>query len=267
MATQYVIVCQARTGSTMLASALQSHDEICAHGEVFGMRDSHLNFWGILYEKNPPLIESMRRFRNENPVKYLREFVLNPGRFKAVGFKFKFEELSQEMWKDAVADIAADTTLKILFLRRENLWQRFLSEYVAIHVTKMFNTTDASYEQPQINIAIEPALVAQAFQRSRRWERIYGAMFEGHDRLDLTYEQISRDHEGKMREVQDFLGVSRSSVKPATVKLSDRRKSPTVVKNLDEIRAHFAGTEHAGYFEDGTPAEATAPRAGARGAG
>lgn len=248
MATKYVIVCQARTGSTMLASALQAHKEICAHGEVFGMRDAHLNFWGILYEKNPPLIESMRRFRNENPVKYMREFVLNPGRFKAVGFKFKFEELCQELWKDVVADLAADRSIKILFLKRENLWKRFLSEYVAINVTKMFNTTDKSYQQPEISIEIDPQRVAQAFQRSRRWERIYGKMFAEHDRLDLTYETISEDYGGTMREVQDFLGVPRSEVMPATVKLSDKR-STTVIKNLDQIRAHFGATEHAGYFE------------------
>ncbi|MBC7986178.1 MAG: sulfotransferase domain-containing protein [Sphingomonadaceae bacterium] len=248
MATKYVIVCQARTGSTMLATALQAHKDICAHGEVFGMRDSHLNFWGIIYEKDPPLIESMRRFRNENPVQYLRDFVLNPGRFKSVGFKFKFEELSQEAWKDVVADVAADRSLKILFLRRENLWQRFLSEFVAVHVTKMFNTTDKSYEQPETSIEIDPAKVEKAFQRSRRWERIYGAMFARHDRLDLSYEAISKDYDGVMREVQDFLGVPQANLKPATVKLTDRRT--TVIKNLDAIREHFAGTEFAEFFEE-----------------
>lgn len=247
MASKYIIICQARTGSTMLASALSDHPEICAHGEVFGMGDAHLNFWGINYEKQPPLIDSLRKFRNAEPRRFLREFVLNPGIFKSVGFKFKFEELSQPMWAAAVEEIAADRSLKILFLQRENLWRRFLSEYVAVHVTKMFNTTDKRYEQPDISIDIPIPLIEKAFRRSRRWERNYSRMFARHDRLDLSYEMLSRNYDGRIKQVQSFLNVPRRDVRPSTVKLSEA-KSKTVIKNLEEIQKHFASTEFGPFF-------------------
>lgn len=248
MATKYVIICQARTGSTMLASALSDHPEICAHGEVFGMGEAHLNFFGIVYDKQPPLIDSLRRLRNAEPVRYLTDFVLNPGIYRSVGFKFKFEELSQPSWAAAVEHIAADRSLKILFLRRENLWRRFLSEYVAVNVTKMFNTNDKRYAQPDINIEIPVGLIDKSFARSRRWEKNYSKMFARHDRMDLTYEMLSRNYDGRIKQVQNFLDVPRREVRPTTVKLTEK-SSKTMIKNIDDIRKHFSGTEFSQFFE------------------
>ena len=47
----FVVICQARTGSTMLMTALQNHPDICAHGEVLINRsDDNLEFMGIDYQ-------------------------------------------------------------------------------------------------------------------------------------------------------------------------------------------------------------------------
>ena len=47
----FVVICQARTGSKMLMTALQNHSDICAHGEVLNNRsDDNLEFVGIDYQ-------------------------------------------------------------------------------------------------------------------------------------------------------------------------------------------------------------------------
>ncbi len=51
MQKNFVVICQARTGSTMLMTALQNHPDICAHGEVLNNRsDDNLEFVGIDYQ-------------------------------------------------------------------------------------------------------------------------------------------------------------------------------------------------------------------------
>ena len=51
MQKNFVVICQARTGSTMLMTALQNHPDICAHAEVLNNRsDDNLEFVGIDYQ-------------------------------------------------------------------------------------------------------------------------------------------------------------------------------------------------------------------------
>ena len=51
MQKNFVVICQARTGSTMLMTALQNHLDICAHAQVLNNRsDDNLEFVGIDYQ-------------------------------------------------------------------------------------------------------------------------------------------------------------------------------------------------------------------------
>ena len=51
MQKNFIVICQARTGSTMLMTALQNHPDIYAHAEVLNNRsDDNLEFVGIDYQ-------------------------------------------------------------------------------------------------------------------------------------------------------------------------------------------------------------------------
>ena len=246
---KFIIVSQARTGSTMLTSALSHHQEILMHGEVFGMDNAHLNFYGIDYKHNPPLVDILRSIRNKDPVKFFYDFVLQAGNRKAVGLKFKFEELSQPIWEPLVEVIKDDVNIKIIFLKRRNLWERYLSEYVAVNVTKIFNTQDPNYGRDTIEIEIPPLKVEKAFRRSRRWERLYYKMFKSHPHIRLTYEGLINNLEGRMQEVQNFLGVQSENLFPSTIKLN-KGKMLYKVKNLEELKNHFFNTELTTFFNE-----------------
>ena len=56
MQKNFVVICQARTGSAMLMTALENPPDICAHAEVLNNRiNDNLEFVGIDY-KNPGII-------------------------------------------------------------------------------------------------------------------------------------------------------------------------------------------------------------------
>ena len=58
MQKNFVVICQARTGSTMLMTALQNHPDICAHAEVLNNRsDDNLEFVGIDYQNSEIIVD------------------------------------------------------------------------------------------------------------------------------------------------------------------------------------------------------------------
>ena len=93
---RFVLTGQARTGSTMMGSALGSHPDVVMHGELFGYPTSPLNFYG-LDEGLPwptPIETRLKIIRDQNTVEFLEQFVFAPTGRTAVGYKFKFEEFS-----------------------------------------------------------------------------------------------------------------------------------------------------------------------------
>ena len=58
MQKNFVVICQARTGSTMLMTALQNHPDICAHAEALNNRsDDNLEFVGIDYQNSEIIVD------------------------------------------------------------------------------------------------------------------------------------------------------------------------------------------------------------------
>ena len=148
---RYIIVCESRTGSTMLSTALQAHNEVCAHGEVLQPRqfrketqDDKLEFYGLNYnnESASNMRDYFREKLIESPLDYVKEFVFYQGRFKSVGFKFKYEELSDPLFKGVKDYVASEKGIKIIHLQRKNLWERYKSGFIARYITKQYNSTD-----------------------------------------------------------------------------------------------------------------------------
>lgn len=80
LATRYMIACQARTGSTMLSTALQNHPEICAHGEVLNDRDDQiLAFFGLVCHSSGAILDILRAKIWTFPTTFLYKFVFKGG--------------------------------------------------------------------------------------------------------------------------------------------------------------------------------------------
>ena len=230
----------------MLTTCLQRHPDICSHGEVFGL-SGPLAFYGVRYDLRPPLADVLVGIRDRDPLRFLEELVFASGAKRAVGMKFKYEELLLPHW-DAVRERLAEMNdVHVMHLTRENLLERYLSQHVAVHVTKVFNVQRGDVPPP-VRVRLEPDACREDFDRTAERERQVRALFANHPILEITYEQLVADHEDTVDRVQQFLGVEPRDLQPTTQKLRNQSLVESV-ENFDELASAFAGTPYARFFD------------------
>jgi hypothetical protein len=176
---QFVIVAEARSGTTMLGSAIGRHPQVVMHGEIFGAGHFPLNFYGI-DEDLPwptPLEIHLKKLRDRDPVQFLDQLVFADTARHAVGFKFKFQEF--ELWP-GVQEYIRRREIPIIYIRRRNLLERYISDMEALH-TGTFNSTDAASfgNVAQVNIAqlLTIERIKHALDMSLQYQSSFQSLF------------------------------------------------------------------------------------------
>src|SRR3989338_1613110 len=107
--TRFVIVNAPRTGSTMLRLMLNSHPDICCHGEVFtGDKKRLRSFVGLNMQVDSPLKQMFLRMRNDAPARFLGDFVFYAGAHLAAGFKIVYSVLESPLWEELFRAVLDD---------------------------------------------------------------------------------------------------------------------------------------------------------------
>ncbi len=244
---RFMITCPARTGSSTLVNYLMSHSDICSHGEAYAPQSAIL--YGLLPKLDPPLLDLMLELRTRDPIGFLNDFVFYAGKRKAVGFKFKFEELSLPQYKEVADHIRRDTAIKIIYLTRQNLLKRYVSQYLAVHVHKTFNVHKGKPLPPSATIRLSPSKCESEFEYTNERQKKFRAFFSEHPLLEVTYEALVDNSEQTLATIQDFLKVKRLGLTTKIVKIQQHPMSQ-VIENYEELKAYFAGTDYAVFFDD-----------------
>jgi LPS sulfotransferase NodH len=245
--TPFIILCAARTGSTMLRHMLNSHPDICCHGEV--MAGSLQGFVGLEFDAKPPLLRKLEALCQRDPVAFMREFVLFGGEAAAVGFKIKYEELVLPGFAGIRRALQEDSSIQVIHLLRQNRFKRVVSKVMATRVYGFYNLFDPAQKPEPRRIAVTPTECEEDFRTTEAREAEFRAAFSGHRMLEISYESLVNPASGAQRRVQEFLGVRPAELKAATVKINPERMAE-VVENLAELRAHFAATPWQAMFAD-----------------
>jgi LPS sulfotransferase NodH len=244
---RYLLTCPARTGSTLLSRYLQSHPDVCAHGEVLAPTGP-LSFYGVNYRVDAPLEQLLLRRRDRDPVAFLREFVWQAGDRRAVGFKGKYEELLLPQYAAVLKEVRRDTVIRVLHLTRENLLERYLSQYLAVHVHGIYEVRREDERPEDTRVRLSPQECERDFRRTEERQASFRTMFRGHEVLELSYEQLVGEPDATLARVQAFLGVEERTLEATSVKLRTR-PVPEVVENYGELARHFRGTPYEAFFE------------------
>ena len=244
----YMICCPARSGSTMLVHLLRSHPQILSHGEVLGDKVAGLaGPLGHLARQDPAVHERVEDWRQRNPLFFLYNYILDAHGQRAVGFKLKYDELVLPAYRDLMECVRDDVDLKIIFLDRENLLERYVSHHVAMHVTGVTLLTDSS-KKPEVRpMRLDCQDMERNFTEQLARQDKFRELFKAHRCIETTYERLTRDARGEMRAIYEFLGVDRHDPSTATRKILDSDMR-SLVSNYAEVAAHFEGTRFEPYF-------------------
>ena len=256
----FIIICESRTGSSMLTTSLQSHREICMHGEILQFRqfshlfdapaDDILEFFGLDYDTPGSIIDLLRDELVNSPLNYVKKYGFHVGRFKKTGFKFKYEEMSHNLFTEVKDFMANQKEIKIIHLKRKNLWKRFKSSFIAQNITHEFNSTDSRIKVDTNRLfKIKIKEIKKSFDKSLKWQSEFDELFSEHQVLNITYEEILKNKQLSFDKVTDFLEIKNQTWQPWTKKIKNTNEDD-LIKNIQDIRDYFENTHYEKYFND-----------------
>lgn len=273
---RFMILSGPRTGSHMLAQALNSSPAIVCFREVYNGR---LDFIQYGVEGYDDFSEADIALRKSDPVRFLHERIFreHPGDVRAVGFKFHYGH--QWDFPGILEELTGDRELHVLELRRRNVIRMLVSLKLAEttgvwlqdstskltpmnlaravrhpikaarRVQRMLSRAtpeSAPSEGPKLSLTVEECFtfMVQTEERYKNFERL----FDGHPMLQLFYEDMVDEREAVLAEAQEFLGVTPA---PLEVTLQQQNPQPLseLIANYDELRAAYKDTPQAAYFK------------------
>jgi LPS sulfotransferase NodH len=245
---RFLIVCAARTGSTLLRLKLQSHPDVCCHGEIMTPDPKRaLQITGMHPAHKSNLRALVLDTRREDPARFLRDFALYPGGFRAVGAKIKYAELLPEVIGNAHAWVLANKDLKIIHLTRQNLLRRLVSHELAVQ-SGVNMVLEGGKVPEYTSLQLDFEACTRDFDAVRAEEERFAALFADHPVIDVTYERVADPSSGECERILDFLGVPHAPLHTPMVKLGRDDLSESV-GNYDELRRQAQGTRYAHYFD------------------
>jgi LPS sulfotransferase NodH len=242
--TRFIILGRSRSGSNFLRGLLNSHSQIVALGELF--QNKQAIGWAYPgYQQGGSMVNL---FHNE-PVRFIetRVFRRFPKAINAVGFKIFYYHAQDVKWKPVWKHLVDQTSLRIIHIKRRNILRTHLSRKQAGRTDAWVNTTGSSDSRPPEILDYDECL--KDFQQTRTYEEQNDKLFQGHPLTDVFYEDLADDYRKEMLRIQEFLGVVKEDVKPQTFKQSSQPLSQAIA-NYAQLKARFAGSQWASFFED-----------------
>lgn len=222
----FIVLTRSRTGSNLLVSFLNGHPDVFCEGEIFA------------------------RMRGRDPLARIGSaFGRQPRRIKAKGFKiFYYHPLDADgsaLWRR----LEQLPRLRVIHLTRENILRTLLSRKIAGLQGKW---TATRYDKTDVNarrIDFTPGELEEGFRQTREWERAADTRFGGHSMLKLSYEQLVENPLEVHARMLDFLGM-RNEALATSLRKQNPESLEALIANYRELKASFAGTEWAAYFDE-----------------
>jgi hypothetical protein len=272
---RFIILSGPRTGSHMLAQALNSSPHIVCFREVFNFLQNFIQFEVEGYDNFDPADLSLRQ---DDPVRFLDEriFGRHPDPTRAAGFKLHY---GQTMGYPGLLErLVEDEGIRVIHLRRRNLLRMLVSLRLAErtgvflvdskptvtpatvskairHPAKAVGslrrrlrqlTSSPQTARPRVRIPPEELFdfIVRTRIRSGNWDEL----FHAHPKMEVFYEDLLDRREEVFDEAQPFLGVD---AEPLTVTMRKQNPEPLreLVENFDELYDAFKHAPEAAYFD------------------
>lgn len=272
--TRFIILSGARTGSHMLATALDSHPDIRCFQEVFNRQVKRIQYGVVGYDGSSAEDKALRA---RDPVRFLNQRIFShPTEVRAAGFKFGYGHVFE--FEGLLDRLIEDAQLRVLHLRRRNLLRMLVSlklaettgvwlrqerpvrasaglfgalrhpRRTAVALGRLLRGRQALRKPERAALTILPEELSGFVSRTEMNVGYFDQLFQEHANLTVFYEDlVGRPLETYAR-VQSFLGVE-----PRPLFAETGRQNPeplsALVENYDELRRAFEGTPLAAHFE------------------
>jgi LPS sulfotransferase NodH len=210
--TPFIILCQPRSGSTLLHTYLNSNPQIKSHGETLRER----------------LEEDITALEGAN-ICDLIFHPYTPG-LKAVGLKIFYEYSTSNGYKEIFQQIVNKKDIHVIHLVRKDTLKLFTSLKIA-EKTNVWSSLKASVINLQHKITIDPTEYEGFLKTFNSHHQTMNRLFENHPCLTVEYESLVRNPEMILESIQRFL-----KVKPRKLFTLLKKQSPEIIESIVENR-------------------------------
>ena len=225
---KFVIISDARTGSTLLMGLLNSHPEIIAEGEIF------------------------KRLRNINSIELWNDvFRSRPKKIRWVGFKLFYDHPWNSDDRTVWNLIEEDKDIVIIHLVRENILRSYISKQIGLKTKKWTenkkkpNTLTVDQKRVKINIEDCIANLSQIDQKERETREKY----KNHKLIPVSYEELSNDKSKVMRCIFNELEVKNKILSTSMLKQNPEKLRDLIV-NYEELYSALEDTRWISFLDE-----------------
>lgn len=185
--TPFVILCEPRTGSTLLHTYLNYHPRIKSYGEVLrekveqGLSISHQPLSTYVFRPHAPPI-------------------------RGVGLKIFYSFFQHPSFQEAFQEVLERKDIKIIHLIREDVLQQYVSLLMARR-TRQWSAARSGSDKRDNKLYIDCNDLRNFVVDHYQKQHLFNRLFQQHKVLTITYEQLKEEAVGVLSEVQKFLGV------------------------------------------------------------
>lgn len=173
----------------------------------------------------------------------------------SIGWKGEMPVMQEKTCYPELFDEIPEGT-KIIGLYRWNLLRRFVSQQLAYQKHGTWISTDPGQpvrisKNEKMRITINPERFHHDVDVQRRMQSTVGLRFS--NAYILTYEQLCADVPGQMRKIFEHIGADPekcSEPSTPTVRMAEFATLHFQVKNYDELKKKFIGTDLEVYFDE-----------------
>ena len=208
--TPFIILCQPRSGSTLLHTYLNSNPQIKSYGET--LRE-HL-------EEDAHALDRVT----------IEDLVFRPHSttIKAVGLKIFYEYSDDKQYKEIFKQIVNRKDVHVIHLIRKDTLKLFTSLKTA-EATNIWSISDASFANKQNKIKIDPNEYEAFLNKyTSRWQ-LMSQLFERHNCLTVEYESLVSNPQTALDSIQRFL-----KVKPRKLFTLLKKQNPETIEIILE---------------------------------
>jgi LPS sulfotransferase NodH len=242
--TKFIILGRSRTGSNFLRGLLNSHPAVIVLGEIFRNRDAidfdHPQF---------PTTDRVMKIYQSDPCMFLEKIVFRkiPENYKALGFKLFYYHANEIPFTKIWSTLKEKSDLHIIHIKRRNILRTHLSRENAVKTGQWVNTNGKENHLQTYQLDYDALL--RDFVQTRQWEQKADLFFNDHPKLEVIYEELSKNTNEQIRNIQQFLGLPYHAVQPQTFK-QIQRPLYEIIENYEDLKIKFKNTEWEEFFED-----------------
>ena len=255
--TKFIVIGQARTGTTFLSHLLNSHSQIVCFQELFNPNNLKLHRigWGI---EGFPQDKDIRALWKNKPIDFLEKQVFKkmPKKVLAVGFKMTYAQMiftckniglhsnpkvSNDTWKVILPYLKNMSDLKIIHIKRKNKLETYVSNKMAIETNKWVKSNKFDTNNGELSIYIDYQDCMNWLNAVQAREEKFDDFWKNHAHLNIFYEELQKDYNEQIDIIYNFLGLDYEIAIPKTSKRSTKKISE-VISNYVELKERFRNT-------------------------